>query len=191
MESWQACILYLLLLPAAARAATCEDVSSLPQRLAAPVMKPGSYHLVLVATKGERKGGIAEGDLTLRPTSSTDRSPRTGKTAQDFTDVPLYGWAAADWNSIGAPVGDEEALSRDPVFPGVLVMFGDWKKGYSAKTPLLLISTPINRGGGEIIVDGGGIGLWVREITKKGFAGEWSGSGVAISGSGYFCATPE
>jgi hypothetical protein len=180
------------LLAATARAASCEDVSALPQVLAATVMKPGSFRLVLIATSGRRTGGIAEGELDLRVTSSTDRSPRTGQLANDRNtgEAPLYGWAVADWKLVDAPVRDDNARSRDPVFPGVLVKFASWREGYSASTPVLLISTVSNRGDGEIILDGGGIGLWVRQLDENGFAGEWSGWGIAMSGSGFFCATP-
>jgi hypothetical protein len=155
-------------------------------------MKPGSFRLVLVATSGRKVGGVAKGELNLRPTSSTDTSPKTGQRAQDrnIAETPLYGWVTADWKVVDAPVGDNDARSRDPVFPGVLVLLASFKEGYSTRTPILLISTVSNRRDGEVVLDGGGIGLWVRQLTDKGFAGEWSRWGIVPSGSGYFCATP-
>jgi hypothetical protein len=184
--------LALVLPVGSALAQPCEDVSAQPQSLAAQLMNPGSFRLTLVATRGRKIGGITEGVLELRPTSSSDKSPQTGELASDrnIADVPLYGWVTADWRLIDAPVGDERAGSRDPVFPGVLAIFASWKEGYSSRTPVLLISTVSNRRAGEIMTDGGGIGLWVRKLDERGFAGEWSGWGIAISGSGYFCATP-
>jgi hypothetical protein len=192
MKSWSALALCLILPAGIALADACEDVSAKPQSLAVPIISPGSFRLTLVATSGRKIGGIAQGGMDLRPTSSSDRSPQTGELAKDqnIADVPLYGWATADWRLIDAPVGDERARSRDPVFPGVLATFASWKEGYSARTPVLLISTASNRRNGELMLDGGGIGLWVRQLSEEGFAGEWSGWGIAMSGSGYFCATP-
>lgn len=191
MTSWCAPIALLMLPIGSALAETCEDVSSLPQSLAAPLMNPGSFRLTLVATSGRKLGGIAEGVLDLRATNSNDRSPRTGEVAsgRDIADVPLYGWATADWSLVDARVVKERAESRDPVFPGVLVMFASWKDGYAPRTPVVVISSVAHRGSGDIVTDGGGIGLWVRKLDDAGFAGEWSGWGIAMSGSGYFCAT--
>jgi len=191
MQPWPTLALSLTLVAGVARAEPCEDVSARPQSLAATIMKTGSFRLVLVATSGRQAGGVVEGDLNLLPTRSTDRSPQTGQLAKDrnIADVPLYGWASADWKLVDAPVGDARARSRDPILPGVLVIFASWKEGYSARTPVLLISTVSNRRDGELMTDGGGIGLWVRQLNETGFAGEWSGWGIALSGSGYFCAT--
>ena len=192
MKQWSTLVICLMLPGRVAVGEACEDVSAKPQYLAAPIMNPGSFRLTLVATSGRKIGGIAEGVLDLRPTSSSDRSPQTGEPAKDrnIADVPLYGWVAADWRLIDAPVGDEQARSRDPVYPGVLAVFASWKEGYTPNTPVLLISTASNRRNGEILLDGGGIGLRVRHLSEAGFAGEWSGWGIAISGGGYFCATP-
>lgn len=192
MKAWLPLAAVLMLSIGRALADACDDVSAMPQSLTAPLMSPGTFQLTLVATSGRQIGGVAEGVLDLRPTSSTDRSPRTAELANDrsIADVPLYGWATADWRLIGAPVGHERAGSRDPVFPGVLVIFASWKEGYRPRTPVLLISSVSNRRGGEMMTDGAGIGLWVRKLDETGFAGEWSGWGIAISGSGYFCATP-
>jgi hypothetical protein len=191
MKSWPILAFVLMLPIGSALADPCEDVSALPQSLAAQLINPGTFRLTLVATSGRKIGGIAEGVLDLRPTSLSDKSPQTGELASDrnIADVPLYGWVTADWRLIDAPVGNEQAGSRDPVFPSVLAIFASWKEGYSSRTPVLLISTVSNRRNGELMTDGGGIGLWVRKLDEAGFAGEWSRWGIAISGSGYFCAT--
>lgn len=192
MTSWPTLALVVMLPIGGVLADSCQDASALPQSLASQLMTPGTFRLTLVATSGRKIGGIAEGVLDLRPTSSSDKSPQTGELASDrnIADVPLYGWATADWRSVDAPVGNEQAGSRDPVFPGVLAIFASWKEGYSSRTPVLLISTVSNRRNGELMTDGSGIGLWVRKLDEAGFAGEWSGWGIALSGSGYFCATP-
>jgi hypothetical protein len=181
----------LALAACAARADTCEEVPSVAASLDSALLKPGTYKLVVVATSGRKQGASAEGELNLRPTSPSDRSPRTGQIAQDtnLAEAPLYGWAELDFLAVDAPVGNALASSRDPVFPGVLVRLISWQEGYPAKTPVLLVSTVSNRRDDMILLDGGGIGLWVRRLSEGSFAGEWSGWGIAISGTGYFCAT--
>jgi hypothetical protein len=185
-------IVSLLALAAyAARADTCERAPSVAASFDVTLLKPGTYKLVVVATSGRKQGASAEGELNLRPTSPSDRSPRTGQIAQDrnLAEAPFYGWAELDFLAVGAPVGNAVASSRDPVFPGVLVRLISWQEGYPEKTPVLLVSTVSNRRDDMIVMDGGGIGLWVRRLSDGSFAGDWSGWGIAISETGYFCAT--
>jgi len=174
-----------------ARAETCEEVPSVAASFDIGLLMSGTYELVLVATSRRERGAIAEGSLTLRPTSSSDRSPRTGQLAQDknLADTPFYGWADLDFLAVGARVGSTAASSRDPVFPGVLVRLVSWQRDYPRNTPVLLVSTGANRRDDMLLEDGGGIGLWVRRLGVGSFAGEWSRWGLAVSGSGYFCAT--
>jgi hypothetical protein len=186
----------LLGLGVIAHAETCKEVPTIAASFDVGLMRPGTYKLVLVATSGRKQGASAEGELSLRPTSSLDRSPRTGKVAQDanFVVTPLYGWSDLDFLAVGASVasgsgGDPAPSSRDPVYPGVLVRIGSLKEGYPPNSPVLLIATVSNRRDDVLATDGGGIGLWVRRLDKNTFAGEWSRWGLAMSGSGYFCAT--
>ena len=73
MKSWPTLAALVLLLPLGyALADPCEDVSALPQSLAAQPINPGTFRLTLVATSGRKTGGIAEGVLDLRPTSPSD-----------------------------------------------------------------------------------------------------------------------
>jgi hypothetical protein len=181
----------LALAACAARADTCEQVRSVAASFDIALLKPGTYRLVLVATSGREQGASAEGELNLRPTSSSDRSPRTGQLAQDrnLAEAPLYGWSDLDFVAVGASARKASASSRDPVFPGVLVRLISWQEGYPPNTPVLLVSTASNRRDEVLMTDGAGIGLWVRRLSDGSFAGEWSRWGIAISGSGYFCAT--
>src|SRR5262245_57054586 len=111
MKLWQTLVFCLVLPVGTALGEACEDVSAMPQSLAAPIIEPGSFRLTLVATRGRKIGGITEGVLNLRPTSSSDRSTQTGQLARDrnIADVPLYGWVIADWTLVDAPVGHEQA----------------------------------------------------------------------------------
>ena len=186
----------LVFCAAVARADDCEEVPSVATSFDVALVRPGTYKLILVATSGRNQGASAEGELSLRPTSASDRSPRTGQVAQDenLAEVPFYGWAELDFLAVGASVGNASAgdpapNSRDPVFPGVLVRLVSWMQGYPRDTPVLLISTVSNRRDDVLATDGGGIGLWVRRLGETSFAGEWSRWGIVISGSGYFCAT--
>ncbi len=179
----------LALLSAMARAQECQEVSTAPSSLDATLMKPGAFRLVLVATSGRKRGGTTRGNLKLNRTSTSDRSPKTGELAddswgRDITTAPLYGWATANWRSIGAPVSYREARSRDPVYPGVLVRILS-SPGYPY-TPTLKIAG--NARAGEITLDGAGIFLSVRQLDDTGFYGDWRGAGVVTSGSGHFCA---
>jgi hypothetical protein len=186
-------ILPLVLFVQPTVAQECEVVDEIPASFEGSAIRPGTYRLVMIATSGSRTGASTEGMLTLRPTSPTDSSPTTSREVRDSlgTETPLYGWTDLDFQSIGAPIGessDPSPLSRDPTSPGVLVTIGRWDDRYPEDTPVLLVSTASNRRDGAIVLDGGGIGLSVRRLAPDGFSGEWYRWGIAISGSGHFCA---
>jgi hypothetical protein len=156
-------------------------------------IEAGEYKVVFVATNGRWEGEIASGTLVLRKTSPYDRSPRTGEKAQDHQIAPLFGWLDADLSSVGAPIMPDKVVaspqSRDPVYPGVLVLSIDWGKDYPPGTPVLTVSTLSNLRNGILWTDGAGIGLWVHSVTPEGFSGLWREWGIVVGGRGHFCAT--
>jgi hypothetical protein len=174
--------------PTSAVTGSCGPVATPAKDFTRQHIVPGTYHLVLVATGGPKKGASVEGELWLAPTSPGDISPRTGKKAspgESLAEVPLFGSANIDYSAVGAPVW-EPTTSRDPIFPGVLVRVTDWEGVF--RQPVVVIGSEGNRRDGTVTKDGSGIGLTVQQITEAGFAGTWDAWGRKLGGKGYFCA---
>jgi len=115
----------------------------------------------------------------------------------DTAKTPLYGAAEGlDFQKIGAPVPDDTPVeSRDPVFPGVLVLThapGPDTSGangvFTLNSVVLVMGTVSNERSGLEVEDGSGIGLWVRHADSTGFWGTWDNWGIVAGGSGYYCA---
>src|SRR5437016_2477311 len=92
-------------------------------------VQSGNYELNLIATEGPKKGARATGYLSLWPTAVDDQSPATGQRAvqTDTLRQPLYGAVQLDFDRVAAPVVSgqphtPDPTSRDPVYPGVLVL---------------------------------------------------------------------
>ena len=161
-------------------------------------LSAGDYELSLHATRGSRRGRTVQGPLVLVPTSQADRSPRTGQIARDhdIRYTPLYGWLEADLREVGAPLCPDgpapPPASRDPVFPGVLVLAVDpeWKLETRVKrppdAPILAIGTSVNMRDGRTHLDGCGIGLFVQTADRVCLRGEWSEFGLQYDGAGSF-----
>lgn len=157
----------------------------------APEVRPGEYLLTIVATSGSKSGSSSQGNLWLWPTSAQDRSPSTGELAgsYDKNSRPLYGATNLNFKHIGAPMdfagrgSAPSPASRDPVFPGVLVL-------RDSRETVLTIGTLSTIRTDGIRLDGLGIGLWVTESGPNGFFGVWREWGVVQDGAGYFCSIP-
>jgi hypothetical protein len=166
-------------------------------------LTPGDYSLSMVATQGSMVGKAVRGRLTLKPTSDSDISPRTGQRSKRLLDTryaPLYGWTDIDLNGVAAPICPEgpEPLpsSDDPIFPGVLVLKLDpnWKLAsrvmYRKEAPILVIATGTNIRDGTQILDGCGIGLFVQDRDGRCLRGEWAEWGLKTDGRGTFTLCP-
>lgn len=165
-------------------------------------LKAGSHHLVLRAETGKRSGSSVEGSLTLRPTSASDTSPKTGQLAYDrsLAIVPLYGWIEGSLAPVDAPLCDEStSSSQDPVFPGVLVMLPNqpmWA-GFPPRpdnAPLLLVGTLRNRRTNQQTMDGCGFVMVVQGAdvhNKDCLGGVWERWGRKGGGEGSFTLCPE
>lgn len=183
-----AAVLFFFSFSCLAQTSSCLPVSEPTKSLEGFVLKPGKYRLTLVATSGEKKGAVANGDLILIVASRQDVSPKTGKRAyesENLADTPLYGTASVDFDSIAAPVFDLSG-TNDPIYPDVLVHVIDFKG--VKRQPVVVIGSVGNRRDGVLVIDGTGIGLFVQRISERDFAGTWDAWGLVRGGSGYFCA---
>jgi len=166
-------------------------------------LAPGDYQLSMVATHGSRRSSTAQGRLTLRPTSNSDRSPRTGQSVEgppDIRSAPLYGWTDVDLKEVAAPICPEgsapPASSRDPVFTGVLVLKLEpevkleSRVPYRQEAPILVTGTGTNIRDGKPRLDGCGIGLFVQHRGLRCLRGEWTAWGLEADGRGTFRLCP-
>jgi hypothetical protein len=165
-------------------------------------LRAGDYRLSMTATSGSRRGNAVEGHLTLVRTAESDRSPRTGEQPKpsDSRYLPFYGWTDADLSQVGAPLCLDGPApppsSRDPVFPGVLVL--QLPPGMKLATPvqrpmqapILVTGTGRNIRDGGRRLDGCGIGLFVQSHERNCVRGEWAEWGLEADGRGTFALCP-
>lgn len=192
-RSINSCIAVAVL--AAVACGSCSSVCpTVPEPTAAvEQLVPGTYSLTMMATEGSQRGATASGRLTLIQLAE----PHWGGSR-------LHGAVTIDLNKVGAPLlpGDDVPLptSENPDAPGVLVASVGFD-GYPNRAPVVLVGTVSNRNPlvgvtpegrqiSNLSLDGGGIGLWVHEVTTDGFTGRWSEWGIVRDGRGVFCAQP-
>ena len=162
---------------------------------------PGLYRLTMIA-EGSWAPGSARGNLWLSRTSAEDRSaahPSARAPDGDTASAPLFGWTDIDVRRVGvlnyAPDTGQffvpDPTSRDPLYPGVIVLIQNWQPNHGLRQNALLIGTFANRRpDGFDFMDGGGVALWVRRFSSGGFAGHWSPFGRRRESDGHFCAVP-
>jgi len=187
-----------LLVSVTARQASTQGLCSAPEHPASfhDSLRAGGYTLTLVATEGTKRGERVSGQLWLWRTSPRDSSTRTGKVAVkvDTAAAPFYGATDLQFAVVAAPVysdGSEAEPapdSRDPVYPGVLVLAGNPHDSMAALATLL-ISTVSNRRDGVWTLDGAGIALRIRSSGGQ-LKGDWKEWGIVYNGRGYFCLAP-
>jgi hypothetical protein len=153
-----------------------------------------TYRVTLVATSGVKQPISSVGHLTLRPTSVSDRSQRTGELAKDknLAWTPFYGWLDADLSQIKAPICDDaphpSASSQDPVYPGVLVARFPWRSSQRApNVPMILVASVGNLRNGDDWTDGCGFAMYLKVWSDGCFRGTWERYGLRLGGSGHFC----
>jgi len=162
-------------------------------------MPDGDYELTLTAECGSRAGVSAHGRLALARARRTDASPRTGETAPEFEDrkVLLYGWTDLDFGAVGAIVYGTPApppTSRDPIYPGVLVVATSWflqidpALSLPRNAPMMLIGTNSNSRMGALFTDGSGIALLIEAWRAQCYRGRWDAWGIVANGAGAFKA---
>jgi hypothetical protein len=159
------------------------------------------YRLVLVKTDSVRlPNGTFTGSLYLWRTSPRDssldgRRPGRGDsiwsvyfgtTDLDLDAAEAYAYTRGPfWRTTHNP----KRADIDPIRPPIL---GTVFRGvYNGKTGQIFdlavgsIGNDRESGGG---LDGMGMGLFVKKITRQGFFGTWGRYGIVKTGSGYFCA---
>lgn len=168
----------------------CERRATGPVAVDEASMAPGTYQLVLVATKGDRKRARAYGLLTLRQSPPDERPRPVGevRVGWEWDPKELIGTLDVDLSRVAAPMcGDApDPRSTDPVYPVVKTI--DWDDRYPQGTPVMVVGTLSNRRDGTQACDGCGIGLFVTHADSTGFFGKWDRWGIVANGSGYFCA---
>ncbi len=136
----------------------------------------GRYRLILIGQQAQGKARTVSGSLVLM---SSGFDPDAFKPALN----PLSGVTNINLRAVGAfPAGDPG--SKDPEAPGVLVL--ESREG-GAPRILLRLGADANRPGSPLF-DGGYTVLEVREISARGFAGEWRSATNGHSAAGHFCA---
>jgi hypothetical protein len=142
----------------------------------------GRYVLTLIATGGARTGRTATGLLTLLPQDSA-------LVAAERASQPLRGATDIALDSVGA-VRMGDLATDDPAAPGVGV-YEQRAPGTNLPTVVVRLGSGSNARGPQPF-DAGHTTLYVRRITRDGFAGGWASSAGSTypmrRAQGYFCA---
>jgi hypothetical protein len=185
---------------------SCSLAANPRSSVAASVIQPGVYDVVVAATSGSQARGRAIATLTLANAKAGDVSPRTGEVADDGASLPLRMWGSVVMSF--SAVGASEAIARDgsgpdpestdPVYPGVVLRDGNdigieingWKPPRGTLIPSLDIGSVYNiRREHPIMVDGPwGFKMYILQASAAGFAGNWDAGGMVQQARGYFCA---
>ena len=145
----------------------------------------GEYRVVWVSETGSRRH-TAHLRLFLWQASMRDVSPKTrkGPPQGDTVSHALYGDMVADSGVFTKERVQALKDAIDPIYPPVLM---ESARG----TTVLLVGTIGNARDGTIGLDGGGVGMWLNEITANGFKGTFEPWGIVVDDKGYYCAIRE
>jgi hypothetical protein len=130
--------------------------------------------------------------LFLWPTSMRDASSAThrGPAPRDTVAHAAYGLMVPDSGNFTKQRIEEMRAGIDPVYPPVLLL----ARISNDQTPpvrywtVLLIETVGNRRDGIDVLDGAGIGMWIRDANESGFTGTFQPWGLVIDDRGHYCA---
>ena len=160
----------------------CEPVAGRLEAGADTRDMAGRFVLTMVATGGAHTGRTVTGFLTLLPQDSA-------WTAAEGAMQPLRGTTDIPLDSVGA-VRMGELGAADPAAPGVGVYEQRAGAG-GAPTVVVRLGSASNARGLQAF-DAGHTTLYVRRITRDGFAGGWASSAGSTfpmrHAQGYFCA---
>jgi hypothetical protein len=145
----------------------------------------GEYRVVWVSDTGSRRRAERL-RLFLWRASMRDVSVKTHKhpPQSDTLTHPLYGDIVPDSGVFTKERVRALKNAIDPIYPPVLV---ESARG----TTKLLVGTVGNARDGTIGRDGGGIGMWVKEIDQNGFRGTFEPWGIVVEDKGHYCAIRE
>jgi len=143
----------------------------------------GIYELEwhITAKEGSRRPPAGRLWLWLAsPADSSSNEPRYRPAPGDTIRFPLVGLVAPRKTPLSA--GGSLRRTLDPIDPPVVLE--SLRPGEAA----LLFGTVATRRAGVIVLDGGGIGVWLTHISPTTLAGEFSAWGIVMEDSGYLCA---
>ena len=109
---------------------------------------------------------------------------------RDTLSHAAYGLMVPDTGNFTKKQIDQLRTGIDPIYPPVLLLARLSNEG---KPPLrfwtvLLIGTGGNRRDGVHVLDGAGIGMWIRDANESGFTGTFEPWGVVVDDKGHYCA---
>lgn len=116
--------------------------------------------------------------------SSTHGAPAAGDTALH----PLYGLMVPDSGTFTKTWIDKLKARVDRIYPPVLMLAQTSTQSPVRYWTALLIGTVGNRRDGVGVLDGAGIGMWIRDANTSGFTGTFEPWGIAIDDKGHYCA---
>jgi len=130
--------------------------------------------------------------LFLWKTSMRDSSPSTHihPAVGDTVLHPLYGVLVPDTGSFPRARVERLRAAIDPIFPPVLLLA---RVSTSPKVPVrdwtvLLVGTVGNRRDDVVVLDGAGLGMWVRQADSNQFRGFFEPWGIVVDDKGHYCA---
>jgi hypothetical protein len=151
----------------------------------------GQYRVEWVSDTG-RQAQTSRFRLFLWKTSMLDSSPKAhSRPAPGDTDLhPVYGVMVPDKGVFTPSRIAQLRAGIDPIYPPVLLLA---RRSTSSQVPprdwtVLLLGTVGNRRDDVMILDGAGLGMWVREATADEFKGIFEPWGIIVDDRGHFCA---
>jgi hypothetical protein len=130
--------------------------------------------------------------LFLWRTSMRDSSARRHKvpTPGDTAIHPLFGVLVRDSGTFSTRRIEQLRSAIDPIYPPALLYA---RVSTNPQMPVrewtvLLLHTVGNRRDGVMVLDGSGIGMWVRQADADGFSGEFVPWGIVVEDEGHYCA---
>lgn len=134
----------------------------------------GSYELTVVAQGGATSDSAVTGTLELDSTTAIPAVPNSA------ISLPLSGTSSVDLTRVGPVSLVYSPSSRDPVRPGVQVLYNSATHTYT-----MIFGNALSPRGTP---DDAGVYFDVVRIGPDGFDGRWNGGRHAAKTRGYFCA---
>lgn len=151
----------------------------------------GQYRIQWVSDTGSQ-ARTSSLRLFLWKTSMLDSSPsrHIHPAAGDTAVHPLYGVLVPDKGAFTPARVEQLRATIDPIFPPVLLLA---RISTSPTVPVrdwtvLLLETVSNRRDDVMILDGAGLGMWVRQADPDGFRGFFEPWGIIVDDKGHYCA---
>jgi hypothetical protein len=128
--------------------------------------------------------------LWLWPTSMKDVSPRTRATPQPNDTVihPLYGVSIIDSGPVSPERSQQLRRAVDPIYPAVLVEAQQIGSTVSTELGRTILLLGPGRRDGVHLEDGGGTGMYLKQLDWRGFRGDFEPWGGQVDEQGYYCA---